>query len=186
MINKNIDIQHEKIKVAFSNTLDNKNIKFKVSYLGRIKESKGINVLIESIKFLPNNIEIFIAGEPDIEYDINKLNNLNTDIGFLSEEKMDKYFKESDLIVLPYTKSYEHGHSSLLPQACQYNKKVIVPDFFPFNEIIKKFSIGELFEAENPKSLADTIINCSKNDYLEYLKNNDLYDLIKEILNDLY
>ena len=181
MIDKGLDIKHPKIKVAFSNSLENKS-KLKVLYFGRIKEAKGIDVLIDAINYLPDNIEVIIAGEPDPDYDVSKLKNLSADIGFINEEKMDNYFRMNDVIVLPYTKSYEYGHSSILLQACDYKKPVIVPNFFPFNEIIKEYKIGKTFKAEDPVSLAETIMSFDSNSYLDYLNKNDLYDLIRGLI----
>ena len=181
MIDKGLDVYHPKIKIAFSDSLEKKEKELRVLYFGRIKEAKGIDVLIDAIKLLPDNILVTIAGEPDVEYDISKLNGLNTNIGFISEKNMDEYFRTYDIIVLPYLRGYEYGHSSLLMQACQYRKPVIVPDFFPFNEIIKEYNIGKTFKAEDSKDLASVIESFSKNRYLEYLNSKDIYKLIKEI-----
>jgi glycosyltransferase involved in cell wall biosynthesis len=71
-------------------------------------------------------------------------------------------FRDADLVVLPYRKTYKFGSSGVLIQAIQSNTPVVVPNISPFKEIVKKFNLGEVFISENNSSLKNTIIKIRK------------------------
>jgi glycosyltransferase involved in cell wall biosynthesis len=70
---------------------------------------------------------------------------------------MFELFKSTDAVVLPYRKSYCCLSSGVLINSVQAFKPVIVPDIYPFNEIIKKYKIGLKFKVEDVKNLAKSI-----------------------------
>ena len=171
---------------------------FNVLYFGRIKDSKGPDILVEAKQYLPKNVKITMAGALDEGYqgsrdEGHKLNILEKGIdkfipGLIPDIDVPDIFRKADLVVLPYRKLYENGHSTVLVEACEYRKPVVVPNFFPFNEIIKEYKIGKTFLPEDPIDLANVIMSFVKNKYSKYIKflqKIDDQEIIREILGKI-
>ena len=135
--------------------------KFKILFFGNFFYGKGLDILVNASKYLNNNIKITIAGDPsslNFSYNIKKkYKNINLLDKYISDNKMFELFKSTDAVVLPYRKSYCCLSSGVLINSVQAFKPVIVPDIYPFNEIIKKYKIGLKFKVEDVKNLAKSI-----------------------------
>ena len=70
------------------------------------------------------------------------------------------YFKDSDLVVLPYNKIFQSG---VLLLSMSYGRAVLCSDLKPFKEIIEHNKSGYLFENGNFNDLADKIIDIYNN-----------------------
>ena len=78
--------------------------------------------------------------------------------------------KENNVLILPYRNTYENGTSGVLVQAALAGRLMIVPDIFPFNEVVNKYSLGLTFDAGSADSLAKSIDNIIENYHSIYSK----------------
>lgn len=78
------------------------------------------------------------------------------DDSFIPESKKPLYFGAADFVVCSYAKSFS-STSSVLWQACGYDRPVISSDANVLGELVREYKLGLLFEAENQASLETTI-----------------------------
>lgn len=149
---------------------ESKNTKLRFTYFGSFFYGKGVDILIDSIlkldSLVSNQISFTLAGnisKSNFEVNIPESDNIEIINKYLSEEDVIKLFKKSDVIILPYRKTYENDTSGVLVQASLAKRLTICPDFFPFNHVTKKYNLGVLFEAESSINLADSIEYVAKN-----------------------
>ena len=94
---------------------------------------------------------------------------------------MYKIFKSVDAVVLPYRKTYLYLSSGVLVNSIQSFKPAIVPNFYPFNEIINKYKVGVKFKPDNHKSLAKGIILLKKLVQKKYFKEKYFNDYLEDM-----
>lgn len=143
--------------------------KYVISSLGATRFDKGIDILLNSFKYIPQNIKnqlvLNIAGKDSDfskeyilkkvqEYDINLLDNVYV----LSELKFKEMVKISDLIVVPYRKTFNNVSG---PMSESFSQKIpcLLPNHGIFEYYIKLQGERFSFESEDPQSLAHAIIN---------------------------
>ena len=148
-----------------------------ISFVGIIREYKGLKTLIKSIKFLKNeNIKLIIAGEfydPIYKYlkIINELNlneKIIIDNRFLDSKMLRNYVCASDLIIQPYTKASQSG---ITPICYHYNTPMVVSNINGLKEIIQKDKSGEIFD-KTPKNLSKAILKGLEKKRNENYKSN--------------
>jgi glycosyltransferase involved in cell wall biosynthesis len=61
-------------------------------------------------------------------------------------------------VIFPYNKTYTGGTGPLTKGACSYGKPVIITNVSGMYELVKKHRFGLIAEAENPRSIAEKII----------------------------
>lgn len=148
-------------------------------YFGEMRYDKGVDILLESLKYSKNKFRIIIAGKAAFfsnEYISNlceKHNNIVLNIGFINDELMEAYFTISDIVVLPYRKMFS-GQSGPLTDGVKHNKMIISPNIGQIGYTVEHYKLGKNFEAENPVSLAQTIDECVENyeSFMLYSKEN--------------
>ena len=165
---------------------DDKKKRITISFVGQIREDKGIFFLIEALKSLhikKKTLEsIFkISGEPTSQNIYKKIlrlsseiPNLTLNLNPLNEEKYLMELLSADIIVLPYKKDFGEGRlSGPLFDAIFCGKPILAPDFGIFRHYVEKYKIGWLFKAENSLSLADLLIKLNGNheEILQIKKN---------------
>lgn len=119
-----------------------------ILFFGKIKKNKGLDILIDAYKEFvdieTNNkkFKLLIVGRIDDMSLYKKLQkkllekskyNIVTDFTFVSEYKLDYYFRNSDLIVLPYKEIYQSGVFLL---SIAYKKPIIASNLEPFKEVL--------------------------------------------------
>ena len=183
-------IKHPKI-IPVSTFLSDLNSKLKVLFFGGIRNVKGIDVLMKSVKYFPKNVELNIVGKIDKDFDRNKLNLNKKDVkkvkfnfGFYPDEKIEELFKSHDLIVMPYEKRYENAHSDVFVKAALYGRPILISDLFPFNKAIKKYNLGRVFKLGDPKDLAKKIKKFAKNRFIKFQKSILDIKIIKKIIDE--
>lgn len=134
----------------------------KLLYFGTFFFGKGVDILIDALDHIKvDNFELTIAGDAstanfniaNIEFNENvKLINK-----YLSEKDVVSLFEQSNIIVLPYRSTYENDTSGVLVQAALSGRLIIVPDIFPFNEVVNKYSLGLTFKPNSAESLSKSI-----------------------------
>ena len=156
-----IEIEKDKLKSKKKLKLqENKKI---ILFFGLIKEVKGLEVLLKSLKKVVEqhkDIRLLIAGKiwkNDFSkyqkiIDEQKLNDyciLHTK--FIPQSLVKHYYAASDLVVLPYKRIYQSG---VLMMTLSYEKPVLVSDLPPLTEVINDKVNGYVFKSENSDNLS--------------------------------
>ncbi|OEK08162.1 glycosyl transferase family 1 [Flavivirga aquatica] len=141
---------------------------FKVMTFGKFGTYKKVEGLIEAVECIKEysnlNLEVVIAGtdNPNTPGYLNsvkeKYNHVNgiTFTGYVEEQDVPKLFKESAVVVFPYTSTT--GSSGVLHQAGSYGKAVVMPDLGDLALLVKDEGYrGEFFEPTSVSSLASAI-----------------------------
>ena len=152
-------------------------------FFGQIKESKGLDILLEAMNLVHDpDIHLVIAGsardvdpqdlieslvEPDVQ------NRIHLHHRYISDQDRDSWFKACDAMILPYRRIYNSG---VLMMALSYGKTVIASDLPANCEIIQNGVNGYLFEGGNPSDLAQNILR---------LKNNNQQPTYDKIIQTL-
>jgi len=137
-----------------------------ILFFGKIVAYKGFDTLVKSMDLLPkhNRFEVLVAGKISPEYKSefevllkNKIfNNYTLILRYISEQEVELCFRAADITVLPYK---EASQSGVLFMSYTYGVPVIVPDIGGFPEDVLVKRTGYVFEADNPKSLAASLLS---------------------------
>lgn len=154
-------------KFDFLDNLDNS--KKYILFFGQIKPTKGLDVLLKSLKFIDPNIHLIIAGRSrydDFNQYLEIINSVNIRsrvhmlIRYISDKERELLFHYSDAIIVPYSKIYQSG---VLILSMSYGIPVIASDLPPNKEIIDNGRTGILFETEDEIDLANKITSLFEN-----------------------
>jgi len=132
--------------------------KFHLLFIGNDKQTKGLDILEESMKFLNANFKLVKSK----------------DFGRLSYVELGMLYRASDAIILPYRILYKNGSSGVMPEAALAKRPIIAPNFYPFSEIIKRYKLGITFKAEDVIDLTKKIQKLFDN--YEKICNNAKYE----------
>tara|TARA_Y100000310_G_scaffold322896_1_gene382561 strand:+ start:28960 stop:30018 length:1059 start_codon:yes stop_codon:yes gene_type:complete len=142
---------------------------------GLIRDYKGLDILIESAKYLKgklDNFKILVVGEcygDENEYiQLAEKNGVSDVVEFRFEfvpnEKVNQYFCASDLIVLPYKSATQSG---VVPIAYHFNKPVVVSNVGGLPEIVEVGKTGFVCEPDSA-SIAKGVMQYFKSDMDQY------------------
>jgi len=93
-----------------------------ILFIGRIREYKGVSLLIEAFAHLPyKDIYLIIAGEGKLSRSTQK--NILLLNRWLLEEEISKLIFQADVIAFPYIESSQSG---ILPYCMSENKKIVI------------------------------------------------------------
>ncbi|MGN6419556.1 MAG: glycosyltransferase [Pseudobacter sp.] len=147
----------------------------KIMTFGKFGTYKKVEVLIEAVQRFRQrstlDVEIVIAGtdSPNSKGYLNTVKEKYAHVpgliftGYVAEEDVPRIFSESAVVVFPYTSTT--GSSGVLHQAGNYGKAVILPDIGDLGALIREEGYsGELFQPEDPESLANAIQQVLHND----------------------
>lgn len=147
----------------------------KIMAFGKFGTYKKVEILIEAVKRVRQRtgevLEIVVAGTnnpntPNYLQSVKKkYKNLSglTFTGYVAEEKVAKLFKDSSVVVFPYTSTT--GSSGVLHQAGSYGKAVVLPNIGDLKELVTEEAYrGEFFNASDVESLAMAIQKIVLND----------------------
>lgn len=152
-----------KNELRIKNKIDSE--KIVLSCLGGTRKDKGLNILLESLKYininLKKNLLINIVGKEEEfkkEYIEKELKDIPNRI--ILEKVSDDEFMENilitDLMIMPYLKSFG-GVSGPMTEAIVNKIPCIAPKELEIGKIIIEKNIGEVFNCENPIDLARVI-----------------------------
>jgi len=147
----------------------------KIMTFGKFGTYKKVEILIEAVKRVRQRtgevLEIVIAGTNNpntpnylesVEKAYRNVKGL-TFTGYVKEEDVSTLFKESSVVVFPYTSTT--GSSGVLHQAGSYGKAVILPNIGDLKELVlEEGYIGEFFKKADVESLAMAIQKMVLND----------------------
>lgn len=141
-------------------------------YFGRLDREKGLNLLIDVFKELPE-FNLKILGRGEMESEIININNPNIEyLGFKTGKELKDFIKNSSFVIVPST-CYETLSQSTL-EAFSQSKPVIGSDLGGIKELIQSNVNGFLFKANRKDELMSTIVNTkniSENEYKKLCSN---------------
>jgi glycosyltransferase involved in cell wall biosynthesis len=158
----------------------NKNIdllesEFTLLYVGRLREEKGVDILIDAITSINGqNIVVNIVGDgPQQEELVRRMkrNGISNSIKFHGEVDhsiLPLFYRQSDLFIHPGRWPEPFGRTIL--EALQHECPPIVSDIGAPPWIIAE--AGRTFERESAADLAKKIVSCSSESELSQLKQN--------------
>ena len=142
-----------------------------ISAIGGTRGDKGLDILLESLNEVSQPFHLLIAGSEvtfSKEFIMNKIekykNNVTTILRYLTDEELVNCLAASDIIVLPYRKSFD-GASGPLGEGVWLRKLIIGPNHGSLGKILIENNIGICFETENTKELTKAINKALKDDY---------------------
>ncbi|WP_299102194.1 glycosyltransferase [uncultured Winogradskyella sp.] len=135
---------------------------------GKFGTYKKVEGMIEAVELVRErtglDLEIVIAGTDNpnvpgylarVKEDYKHVSQIRF-TGYVEEEVVPKIFKESAVVIFPYTSTT--GSSGVLHQAGSYGKAVVMPDLGDLALLVKDEGYkGEFFEPTNTESLANAI-----------------------------
>jgi len=141
-----------------------------VLFFGNIDYYKGLDLLIESLNFLPkefaNNFRLLIAGNSKIaEYTnsilemIEKSNlkaKISSRISHIPDDEVEQYFMAADCIILPYRRIYQSG---VIFMAYTFGLPIIVSDIGNFRNDMIHGETGFIFPDNTPEEISKAMIN---------------------------
>lgn len=173
---KNVPKQFKKIgQASLPFNTDNHKI---ILYQGAINKARGLELMIETMKFIENTIFIIIGGG-DLELGLKqKIANLKL------EEKVKFIPKTSPINLQKYTPlanlgisleedlglNYKYALPNKLFDYIQAKVPVLVSNLPEMKKIITKYNVGEIAESRQPEKLANQINNILQ-------KGNRFYDI---------
>jgi glycosyltransferase involved in cell wall biosynthesis len=155
-----------------------------IAYAGRISREKGIDLLIEAARSLPD-IHFKLAGTVRDGY---KLMNVPENVelcGVLQGKKLEQFYRNANALV--HASICYEGFPMVLPEAMAYRLPVIAPRIAGIPEIIEDGYNGVLFSMGNAAELAKKIEYIWENpEKAQELGQNGYQKLKKEYLPDVY
>ena len=166
---------------------------YKIVFVGRLVEAKGVQDLIKATQSLNFNFRLFIIGDGNYRSELEKLvNDLNLTknvifLGFRDIDFIRNFLTKMDLFVNP---SYAEGFPTSVLEAGISKIKVIATDVGGTKEILSGTKEGFLVRPEDVRQLKETIIrtknlkttnslfNKISKFYMWDVLSNDLYELL--------
>ncbi|MBO4341249.1 MAG: glycosyltransferase [Bacteroidales bacterium] len=132
-------------------------------FFGLIREYKGLDILLEAFRDLPEDYQVVVAGEPYGSFEkyqkiIDTLPGkdrvfLFTD--YVKDSDVKKYFSASDLVVLPYRSATQSGISSV---ALNFDLPMVVTDVGGLASTIGSRGTGIVASSPDPEAVKTEIL----------------------------
>jgi len=158
-----------------------------IGYVGNLARGKGILDLFEGIRIIVDDLGdeaphfLIVGGGELYSYLKNKLDTCKlSDVlltGHVPHKALPKYYNEMKLLILP---SYTEGLPSVILEAMACGTPVLATPVGAIPDIIKDGETGFLLKSNNPKHIADKLIDLlSKPELLEKVSKN-AYNYVRE------
>lgn len=172
--------------------------KINILFFGNLNESKGVDLLIESINLLDSEsakkINVIIAGK-DFDGSIDRIKpfpdrNITIIKRHITDDELRFLYSKTDYIALPYRKTSQSG---ILETAFYFKKPVIASNVEYFEKTIKEFPSFGILAGMTPTSYADALSKVIKSensnqyfldsDYARYENRKEVADFKSEFEN---
>lgn len=157
----------------------------KIVFISQIKETKGINNVLEALDELSPNYTIHLYG-PILEKQYEFLHD-EFDIykGVLKLEEVLPVLSQYDILILPTFHSGE-GYPGIIIEAYSLGIPVITTKWKRIPEIVEDRSTGLLIEPKSTESLIEAIKTFSNTNYIYYSQNalNKFSEFDARIINE--
>lgn len=154
--------------------------KYDFGMLGILANGKGIYEAAEALAKTTYQVKIAgkVADLPEDQEMISKLkklceehDNIDLEIGYLSDEAYDTYIKESKYIVLNYSDSYALRSSGVILDAI-YRKTPVIVRQRKYAEFVRDHNIGVVYADIGSFDFAASL---EKSQYQTYIENIGVY-----------
>jgi glycosyltransferase involved in cell wall biosynthesis len=133
-----------------------------ILFFGFIRDYKGLDLLIEAVKLLPNDYTLIIAGE--VYGDFKRYQNIidKNSLGkkvqlftrYIPDNEVPLFFSASDVCVLPYRSGTQSGITGI---SYHFELPVIVTDAGGLKEMVEDGKTGLVVKEPSPQLIADAI-----------------------------
>jgi glycosyltransferase involved in cell wall biosynthesis len=150
-------------------------------FFGFIRDYKGLDILLKTLKTLPEEYHLIIAGE--VYGNFQKYDDLISRLGispkvskfvrYINDDEVTNFFSAADVCVLPYKSATQSG---IVGISYQYNLPVIATNVGSLKEMIEPYKTGLIVEEPDYIKLSETIIKYFKDGMnLNYPANIENY-----------
>ncbi|MBD1363959.1 glycosyltransferase [Mucilaginibacter sp. ZT4R22] len=136
----------------------------KLLFFSRIEEKKGLDILLNALKFIALPYHLTIAGDGDENY-INYLKSLTNGIedkitwaGFYDDDKFE-LLQQHHLLILP---SHDENFGNVVIESLGVGTAVLISEAVGLADYVKENNFGWICQT-NVKSVSDTINNIGAN-----------------------
>ena len=168
--------QHREIEFgSFSFSIENRKV---ILYQGSVNIGRGLELMIDTIRYLPNCIFI-IAGSGDILEDLQQKTNklkLENQVKFLGKLQPDELQRITPLANIGISLEEDLGlnYRFALPNKIfdyiQAEVPILVSDLPEMKQVVLDYNVGEIVANRNPKQLAIQISNMLEKSFSASLK----------------
>lgn len=134
----------------------------KILFFGRVVDYKGLDVLLDAMPAIHSalpDLKLVIAGQGDYSPYIDSIQRQSAYIElndcWIEPDKIDGYFLDSDLVVLPYV---EASQSGIIPLAQSLGRPVVASAIGGLPEQVSHGSTGLLVPPSDSEALAGAIV----------------------------
>jgi glycosyltransferase involved in cell wall biosynthesis len=148
-----------------------KSNRFTIIFFGKIKPYKGLDTLVEALgrlsPILKRQVHLIVVGEPVM--DVSEIQSAaqrhgisaSWQLGFVAEDSIDFWLRQSDLFVFPYR---DIDASGVFMSCLKYGKPVIATRTGVFGEVLQDGTHGYLIDPGQPAeaftaAIADLMID---------------------------
>ncbi len=132
-------------------------------FFGLIREYKGLDILLEAFRTLPEDYQLIIAGEPYGSFDrYQKIidesgcaDRISLTLKYIKDSEVSQYFSASDLAVLPYRSATQSGISSV---SYHFEVPMVVTDVGGLKETIGGRGTGLVSTSVTPEAVRAEIV----------------------------
>ena len=156
--------------------LDLPNDKKVLLFFGFIRDYKGLDLLLEAVKKLPDDYLLVIAGEVygnfskydemikelNIEYKVKKF------VRYINDDEVPLFFSAADVCVQPYKSATQSG---IVGISFHFDLPIIATDVGGLKEMIEPYGTGIIVDKPDVIQIVNSIQDFFLNDNSEYLKN---------------
>ncbi len=145
-----------------------------VLFFGNIIPPKGIDTLVEAVPLVRErvpDVTLVVAGNGRFGKRSRKIVEQYSDSFeihdyFVPNDRVGEFFSRAALVAVPYRqqKGGTKGHSGTLATAFAFGKPVIASTAGEFPKLVGETGSGEVVPAEDPKALADAIVDLLEDD----------------------
>lgn len=152
-------------------------------FVGRIEEIKGINILIDAFKHMPNR-KLKIAGRGDLDKTVkNKIVNEHLEnielLGYQDRTNINNLMLNAKALIM--CSQWYETFGMVIAEAYSCGTPVIVGNIGNIKDLVVPGKTGELFTYNSYKQMIEAINLFEENDYLSYSTN--AYKFFKDNLN---
>lgn len=130
-------------------------------FFGLIRDYKGLDLLIDAMRFLEDTYQLLIAGESYGSFEKYEVQIRNSPAGdrikaynqYIDDHQVPSLFSASDLLVLPYKSATQSG---VIPVAYHFEVPILATDVGGLREAIEPPGTG-IICAPSPESIAEGI-----------------------------
>ncbi|MBR6886595.1 MAG: glycosyltransferase [Bacteroidales bacterium] len=132
-------------------------------FFGLIRKYKGLDILLEAFRNLPDDYQLIVAGEPYGPFDeyqaiIDTLpgkDRIKVFPDYIRDSEVKRFFSAADLAVLPYRSATQSGISSI---AYHFDVPMVVTDVGGLKETIGKAGTGIVAPVPTPEAIRAEVL----------------------------